>query len=33
VLVLGRRSVPPMPEDAPEQAKKSAKGKKARLAK
>lgn len=30
VLVLGRRSVPPMPEDAPEQAKKSAKGKKAR---
>lgn len=33
VLVLGRRSVPPMPEDAPEQAKKSAEGKKARTAK
>lgn len=32
VLVLGRRSVPPMPEDAPDLPKKSAKGKKARAA-
>lgn len=33
VLVLGKRVAPPMPEDAPEQSKKSAKGKKARSAK
>jgi len=33
VLVLGKRVAPPMPEAAPEQPKKSAKGKKARVAK
>jgi rod shape-determining protein MreC len=33
VLVLGKRVAPPMPEDAPEQPKKSAKGKKARSTK